>query len=136
MDFSSSLLAIAGILGLALLYKLWKQRTSFHQNRYLLAPEPSGALPFIGHMHLLGGKRTLAHTWGAMADKYGPIFTFRLGVFPAFIVSNHEAVKECFTTNDRVLASRPRSNAGIYLGYDHAGFGFACNICALLGEIC
>ncbi|XVF72293.1 hypothetical protein PTKIN_Ptkin12aG0108600 [Pterospermum kingtungense] len=125
MDFSSPLLAIAGILGLALLYKLWKQGTCFHQNRCILAPEPSGALPFTGHTHLLGGKRTLAQTWGAMADKYGPIFTFRLGVFPALIVNNHEAVKGCFTTNDRVLASRPRSNAGIYQGYDHAGFGFA-----------
>ncbi|KAE8662370.1 ER lumen protein retaining receptor family protein isoform 1 [Hibiscus syriacus] len=60
-----------------------------------------------------------------MADKYGPIFTIRLGMFPALIVSNHEAVKECFTTKDRVLANRPRSNAGIYLGYNHAGFGFA-----------
>ncbi|MBA0787382.1 hypothetical protein Gotri_027922 [Gossypium trilobum] len=76
-------------------------------------------------MLLLRGQRTLAHTWAVMADKYGPIFTFRLGVFPALIISNHEAVKECFTTNDRVLANRPRSNAGIYLGYDHAGFGFA-----------
>ncbi|XWS76055.1 hypothetical protein CRYUN_Cryun01aG0144500 [Craigia yunnanensis] len=126
MDFSSPILAIAGIFGLVLFYKLWKQGTPIHQSRQiLLAPEPSGALPFIGHMHLLGGKRTLAQTWGAMADKYGPIFTIRLGVFPALIISNHEAVKECFTTNDRVLANRPRSNAGIYLGYDHAGFGFA-----------
>lgn len=128
MDFTSTLIAIAGILGiLALLfYKLWKHdETSVHRSRRILAPEPSGALPFIGHIHLLGGKRTLARTWGALADKYGPIFTIRLGVYPALIISNHEAVKECFTINDRVLASRPRSNAGTYLGYDHAGFGFA-----------
>ncbi|XP_022769908.1 cytochrome P450 CYP82D47-like [Durio zibethinus] len=126
MDFSSLLAAVTGILGLVLFYKLWKEGTHIHQSKCrLLAPEPSGALPFIGHMHLLGGKRTLSQTWGAMADKYGPIFTIRLGVFPARIISNHEAVKECFTTNDRVLANRPRSNAGIYLGYDHAGFGFA-----------
>ncbi|XVF32144.1 hypothetical protein REPUB_Repub17cG0056700 [Reevesia pubescens] len=126
MDFSSPLVAVAGILGFVILYKLWKQGTpSPHSKGILLAPEPSGALPYIGHMHLLGGQRTLAQTWGDMADKYGPIFTFRLGVFPTLIISNHEAIKECFTTNDRVLASRPRSNAGIYLGYDHAGFGFA-----------
>ncbi|XWS31239.1 hypothetical protein CRYUN_Cryun23aG0060500 [Craigia yunnanensis] len=125
MDFSSPLEAIAGILGLVLYYKLWMQGTSIHQSRRRLAPEPSGSLPFIGHMHLLGGQRTLAQTLGDMADKYGPIFTIRLGVFPTLIVSNHEAVKECFTTKDRVLANRPRLNAGIYPGYDHAGFGFA-----------
>ncbi|XP_052886454.1 cytochrome P450 CYP82J17-like isoform X2 [Gossypium arboreum] len=126
MEFSYSVAAIAGILGLVLFYKLWRPGTPGDQSRHLvLAPEPSGAFPLIGHMLLLRGQRTLAHTWAAMADKYGPIFTFRLGVFPALIISNHEAVKECFTTNDRVLANRPRSNAGIYLGYDHAGFGFA-----------
>ncbi|PPS06380.1 hypothetical protein GOBAR_AA14267 [Gossypium barbadense] len=126
MEFSYSVAAIAGILGLVLFYKLWRPGTPGDQSRQLvLAPEPSGAFPLIGHMLLLRGQRTLAHTWAAMADKYGPIFTFRLGVFPALIISNHEAVKECFTTNDRVLANRPRSNAGIYLGYDHAGFGFA-----------
>ncbi|MBA0791015.1 hypothetical protein Gohar_015621 [Gossypium harknessii] len=126
MEFSYSVAAIAGILGLVLFYKLWRPGTPGDQSKHLvLAPEPSGALPLIGHMLLLRGQRTLAHTWAVMADKYGPIFTFRLGVFPALIISNHEAVKECFTTNDRVLANRPRSNAGIYLGYDHAGFGFA-----------
>ncbi|OMO65955.1 Cytochrome P450 [Corchorus capsularis] len=132
MDFWSHLLAIlACFVGLLVLfYKLWKQGISGHQvsdEGRVLAPEASGSLPFIGHMHLLGGQRqrTLAQTLGAMADKYGPIFTIRLGVFRAVIVSNHEAIKECFTTNDRVLANRPRSNAGTYLGYDHAGFGFA-----------
>ncbi|OMP09865.1 Cytochrome P450 [Corchorus olitorius] len=133
MEFSSHLLAIlAGFVGLLLVlfYKLRKQGISGHQisdEGRVLAPEASGSLPFIGHMHLLGGQgqRTLAQTLGAMADKYGPIFTIRLGVFRAVTVSNHEAIKECFTTNDRVLANRPRSNAGTYLGYDHAGFGFA-----------
>ncbi|KAL4384749.1 hypothetical protein GQ457_15G015670 [Hibiscus cannabinus] len=126
MELSSSVVAIVGILGLVLLYKLRKLGNPSDQTkRLLLAPQPSGALPFIGHTHLLDGQRPLAQTLAAMADKYGPIFRLRLGVFPALIISNHEAAKECFTTNDRVLASRPRSNAGIYLGYDHAGFGFA-----------
>lgn len=34
-------------------------------------------------------------------------------------------LKECFTTNDKVLVGRPASNAGIYLGYNNAAFGFA-----------
>ncbi|XP_021301089.1 cytochrome P450 82C2-like [Herrania umbratica] len=105
MVFSSHLFAIAGFLGLVLFYKLWKKGTPSHQSKgILLAPKPPGALPFIGHIHLLGGQRTLAQTLGDMADKCGPIFSIRLGAFPALIISNREAVKECFTTNDRVLA--------------------------------
>lgn len=60
-----------------------------------------------------------------MADKFGPVFALRLGVHRAVVISSCEAVKDCFTTNDRVLAKRPSSTAGIYLGYNDAGFGFA-----------
>ncbi|MCH91203.1 cytochrome P450 82C4-like, partial [Trifolium medium] len=48
-----------------------------------------------------------------------------IGAYPALIISNQEAIKECFTTNDKILASRPKSSHGIYLGYNFAGFGFA-----------
>lgn len=88
-------------------------------------PEPSGAWPVIGHLLQLNSHDTLARTFGALADKYGPVFSIRLGMTRALVVSNWEAVKECFTTNDKVLASRPDSNAGVYLGYNNAAFGFA-----------
>ncbi|CAK7328262.1 unnamed protein product [Dovyalis caffra] len=91
----------------------------------LQVPEPSGALPLIGHLHLLGGQKTLARTLGAMADKYGPIFTIRMGKHRIVVVTDPEAVKECFTTNDRILSSRPRSSHGEYLSYNYAAFGFA-----------
>ncbi|GMI73485.1 cytochrome P450, family 82, subfamily C, polypeptide 2 [Hibiscus trionum] len=122
MDFWSYLPAIFGsFLGLVIAYYIWRRR---HEGK-LLAPEVSGALPIIGHLHLLGAQPTLARTLAAMADKYGPVFTIRFGLFPTLVVSNHEAVKECLTTNDRVLATRPPSYAGKYMAYDHAGFGFA-----------
>ncbi|RVW14796.1 Cytochrome P450 82C2 [Vitis vinifera] len=60
-----------------------------------------------------------------MADKHGPVFMIRLGVHPTLVVSRHEAVKECFTTNDKAFASRPRYSSGKLLGYNNAGFGFA-----------
>ncbi|XVE78136.1 hypothetical protein DITRI_Ditri13aG0119700 [Diplodiscus trichospermus] len=60
-----------------------------------------------------------------MADKYGPVFTIRLGMRRTLVVSSHEAVKECFTTNDRIFATRPRTNVGTYLIYDSAGIGVA-----------
>ncbi|KAE8681799.1 ER lumen protein retaining receptor family protein isoform 1 [Hibiscus syriacus] len=111
-----------------MLYNLWRRRTYRQYNSAgggLLAPEPSGALPFIGHLHLLHTQRTGARTLAAIADKYGPVFTIRLGRFRALIISSREAVRDCFTVNDRVFANRPMSNAGTYLGYDEASFGFA-----------
>ncbi|XP_028795946.1 xanthotoxin 5-hydroxylase CYP82C4-like, partial [Neltuma alba] len=96
-----------------------------HTSKGKLAPEPSGALPLLGHLHLLGAQAPLAHTLASFADKYGPIFTIRLGAFPALVVSSQDAMKECFTTNDKSLACRPRSSHGLYLGFNFAGFGFA-----------
>ena len=61
----------------------------------------------------------------AMADKHGPTFTFQFGMKRALVISNHEAVKECFTTNDKAFASRPMSSHGKYLVYNYAAFGFA-----------
>ncbi|XVF63954.1 hypothetical protein PTKIN_Ptkin09bG0128200 [Pterospermum kingtungense] len=91
-----------------------------------MAPEPQGAWPIIGHLHLLGGSDQLLYrTLGAMADKHGPAFTIRLGSRHAFVVSSWEVVKECFTTNDKALASRPTTVAAKHMGYNYAVFGFA-----------
>ncbi|KAE8709343.1 Detected protein of confused Function [Hibiscus syriacus] len=125
MDFSSYLPAIFGsFIGLLIAYYIWRQRHK-HDEGKLLAPEVSGSLLIIGHLHLLGAQPTLARTLASMADKYGPVFMLRFGLFPTLIVGNHEAVKECLTTNDRALATRPPTYAGKYMAYDHAGFGFA-----------
>ncbi|XWS14637.1 hypothetical protein CRYUN_Cryun35bG0026300 [Craigia yunnanensis] len=89
------------------------------------APEVSGARPFLGHLHLLGGSKPAHITLGNFADTYGPIFTVRLGMHPTLIVSNWEIAKECFTTNDKAFVNRPRSLAGELLGYNYAMFGFS-----------
>ncbi|BBH10003.1 cytochrome P450, family 81, subfamily D, polypeptide 8 [Prunus dulcis] len=44
---------------------------------------------------------------------------------PVLVISNYDAVKQCFTKNDTVFATRPRSSQGKYLGYNYAGFGFS-----------
>ena len=41
------------------------------------------------------------------------------------LVSSWEVAKECYSKNDKVLATRPRSLAVKIMGYDHAMFGFA-----------
>ncbi|KAF8402137.1 hypothetical protein HHK36_013089 [Tetracentron sinense] len=126
MDFLFQLQAIIGVAALIFLYYyLWRVRAISHKSKGIRAPEPPGGWPFIGHLHLLGGKNTVARTLGALADEYGPAITLQLGIHQGLVVSSWEMIKECFTTNDRVFASRPNSAAGKYLGYDYALFAFA-----------
>ena len=125
MDTLSQLVAISGIMGLVLLYGVWRVMILGGKSKRRSAPEPFGAWPFLGHLPILRGQTPIFRTLGAMADKHGPVFMIRLGVHRTLVVSSCEAVKECFTTNDKVFASRPSSSAGKILGYNHAGFGFA-----------
>ncbi|MED6218272.1 hypothetical protein PIB30_025193 [Stylosanthes scabra] len=88
-------------------------------------PEAAGAWPLIGHLHLLGGPQPPHVTLGNMADKYGPIFTIRIGGRKKLlVVSNSKIAKECFTVNDKALAGRPKMVAFEVLGYDYAIFSF------------
>nr|KYP45320.1 Cytochrome P450 82A1 [Cajanus cajan] len=60
-----------------------------------------------------------------MADKYGPVFTLRLGTHRTLIVSNWEMAKQCFTVSDRAFASRPKSLAFEVMGFNFSMFGFS-----------
>jgi len=64
-------------------------------------------------------------TLGIMAEKFGPIFTVRLGIHKTLIVNSYEMVKQCFTVNDRAFASRPKSIAFEILGYNFSIIGFS-----------
>ncbi|KAL6012464.1 hypothetical protein ACLOJK_002953 [Asimina triloba] len=88
-------------------------------------PEPNGALPFLGHLHLVSEPIPGARLMGAMADKLGSAFVLRLGLHRALFVSSWELTKECFTTNDIAMASRPKLLAGEMVGYNFAIVGFA-----------
>ncbi|KAI3522073.1 hypothetical protein L1887_11552 [Cichorium endivia] len=89
------------------------------------SPQAKGSWPVIGHLHLLGGSEPPHKVLGDMAEKYGPIFTIKLGVHHALVVSNGEIAKECFTTNDKVFASRPKAMVAELMGYNYAMFGLA-----------
>ncbi|KAG5613196.1 hypothetical protein H5410_024477 [Solanum commersonii] len=86
-------------------------------------PEAAGAWPIIGHLHLLNAPQMPHKIFGQMAETYGPIFRLKLGVNEVVIVSDHKIAKECFTTNDRAFANRPKSIASEILGYNYAMFG-------------
>ncbi|KAG9440838.1 hypothetical protein H6P81_021003 [Aristolochia fimbriata] len=91
-------------------------------------PEVPGRWPLIGHLpklKLSGTHQPLARTLGDLAEKHGPLITIWVGVHRTVVVSSSEMAKECFTTNDRVLASRPLMAPGRYLGYNYAIFAFS-----------
>jgi len=87
------------------------------------APTVAGAWPVLGHLPLLSGSKRPHRTLGALADKYGPIFTIQLGSKKALVINNWEMAKECFTTNDMAVSSRPKLIAIELMGYN-AMFGF------------
>ncbi|KAL5714422.1 hypothetical protein ACHQM5_016387 [Ranunculus cassubicifolius] len=123
MDSSQILsppIALAFFVLVVLIFYLLSRSTSRNK-----APEPSGAWPIIGHLHLLKGPILPHITLASMADTHGPTFMLRLGQRQALVVSNWEVAKECYTTNDHVLASRPSSIAVQLMGYNYAMFGFA-----------
>ncbi|KAL5547148.1 hypothetical protein UlMin_006835 [Ulmus minor] len=97
---------------------LWKPRVSRK-----LPPEAGGAWPIIGHLPLLGGSQPAHIILGNLADKYGPIFTIKIGVHRNLIVSSWKMAKECFTTNDKAFATRPKALASEILAYNYASFG-------------
>ncbi|WVZ14725.1 hypothetical protein V8G54_012291 [Vigna mungo] len=89
------------------------------------APRVAGAWPILGHLPLLSRSKTPHRTLGALAEKYGPIFTIQLGTKKTLVINSWEIAKECFTTNDMAVSSRPKLVAVELMGYNYAMFGFA-----------
>ncbi|XP_076940424.1 cytochrome P450 CYP82D47-like [Bidens hawaiensis] len=122
LPFSPTLTSILFVFVIGFLLQILR---SLKKINNLAAPQAKGARPIIGHLHLLGGSRLPQHVLGDMADQHGPVFTIKLGVRNVLVVSSGEVAKECFTTNDRVFASRPKSKAAEIMGYNYALFGIA-----------
>nr|GEW44488.1 cytochrome P450 [Tanacetum cinerariifolium] len=93
-------------------------------NRSNMVPEASGSWPIFGHLFLLDGSQVPHNLLGSMADKYGPLFTIKLGSHRVLVVSSSDMAKECLTTNDKVFASRPKSMATELMCYCYANFAF------------
>ncbi|KAK6245329.1 hypothetical protein SCA6_008419 [Theobroma cacao] len=122
----STVAVLAFTVILFLFCLLWFSRTaSSSRNKRRTATEASGAWPIIGHIPLLGGPRPPHLSLTNMADKFGTIFTIKLGVHRALVVSNWEIAKECLTTNDKAFATRPKLAGMEILGYNYAMIAFA-----------
>ncbi|KAK7271717.1 hypothetical protein RJT34_27842 [Clitoria ternatea] len=117
--------AISGLLSLVLVC-LFLYRHQYSKDVHVKeAPRVGGAWPILGHLHLLSGSQTPHRTLGSLADKYGPLFSINLGVKKTLVLSNWKIAKECFTTNDIVVSSRPKLVAIELLAYNQAMMGFA-----------
>ncbi|XP_060174106.1 nicotine N-demethylase CYP82E3-like [Lycium barbarum] len=102
---------------------IWKTKLcKLSKSQYPFPPEIPGGWPVIGHLLQFSGKgnMTLSKKLGFLADKYGPVFSFRLGLPRIVVVSSYDAVRDCLNTNDKVLSDRPPSLAGEYIGYNNA----------------
>ncbi|KAL8116188.1 hypothetical protein AgCh_022617 [Apium graveolens] len=126
MEFSNpaQVIVLCGlILLVTVLWRIFGIHAKSNKSDYA-PPEPAGAWPIIGHLHLLGANKLLHHLFGDMADKLGPIFCLQLGIHKTLVVSSWEVARECFTDQDKVFSNRPESIAVKIMGYDHAMFGF------------
>ncbi|XP_039139715.1 cytochrome P450 CYP82D47-like [Dioscorea cayenensis subsp. rotundata] len=126
-DYFLQLQSIVVIFALIILCKvLWHGTFTSFNNKHKRPPQPFFALPVIGHLHLLLNAQTIFHKLGDMADKLGPAFMLRLGSRRTLVISSWEVAKECFTINDKALASRPSNTAAVtHLAYKAAFFGLA-----------
>ncbi|KZV33807.1 hypothetical protein F511_30818 [Dorcoceras hygrometricum] len=88
-------------------------------------PEAAGGWPLVGHLNMLSGPEQPHIALSRLADKYGPIYSIRLGVYRYLVVSSWEVAKEVFTsTNDVAFSDRPQTLAIQLMSYDFAMFGF------------
>ncbi|XP_057974035.1 cytochrome P450 CYP82D47-like [Malania oleifera] len=128
LPYSSATYAASAFAVLLFLYSLLWISTSFLKKsvgQKLAAPEAAGAWPVIGHLHLLRESQLPHRKLGNMADKHGPIFTIKLGMHRALVVSNPAMARECLTTHDKVFASRTRAVGAEHMGYNYAMFALA-----------
>ncbi|XP_073298413.1 cytochrome P450 81Q32-like [Primulina huaijiensis] len=108
-------LFISATLVFFLFYLVYK---SFATRSYRLPPSPVVSFPIIGHLHLM--KRPLHRRLHRLSQiSGGPIFSLKLGVRRAVVVSSPDLVEECFTKNDIIFANRPHVLVDKYVGYDH-----------------
>ncbi|XP_068647680.1 cytochrome P450 CYP82D47-like [Aristolochia californica] len=120
-----AVLLFVGLLAVVFAYFLCVARRTSKTTGIGQPPEPAGRWPVVGHLPLLQGNEQVALTFAALADKFGPVFTIWMGVHRTLVVSSWELAKECFGTNDKILATRPRGAAGKYLAHNYTMFGLA-----------
>lgn len=116
------MVAIAGIALLAICQ--YTKFLLFHKGEHNLSTPPGPtAWPIIGHLHLLDAKLPLHQTLYHLAQTYGRFMLLKFGSRKVLVVTSWELARECLTTHDMNLASRPQSAGAEHLGYDRKLLG-------------
>ncbi|MED6218269.1 hypothetical protein PIB30_025191 [Stylosanthes scabra] len=112
------------ILLIPLLFLLKTSKAGRRRRGLKEPPLAAGAWPIFGHLWIFRSSQPPQKTLGAMADKYGAIFRIKIGSKRAVVINDWKTAKECFTTNDIAVSSRPRLIAIERLTYNQAMFAF------------
>ncbi|KAH7566649.1 hypothetical protein JRO89_XS08G0208800 [Xanthoceras sorbifolium] len=112
MEDSTIFYSGLSLIFLMLAFKLFQSKA-----RYKNLPPSPPSIPIIGNLYLL--KPPMHRTFHKLSQKYGPIFSLRLGSRLVIVVSSSTAVEECFTKNDVILANRPKLLITKHLTYDY-----------------
>ncbi|CAN4092628.1 unnamed protein product [Withania somnifera] len=88
-----------------------------------LPPSPFPALPFIGHLYLLG--KPFHRALFKVSNRYGSVVFLQFGIRPVLLVSSPSVAEECFTKNDIVFANRPDFLSGKYFGYNFTSLAWS-----------
>lgn len=72
-------------------------------------PEPPTPipLPFIGHLHLLGGYEVPYQAFTALSVKYGDLIRLKLGSVQSVVVNGQKNIREVLVTKGHLFDSRP-----------------------------
>ncbi|XP_032896412.1 cytochrome P450 2K1-like [Amblyraja radiata] len=97
-------LLILGALSLLLL--LYFRRGSTCHGALNLPPGPP-CLPIIGHLHLLDLKKP-HESLMELSEKYGPIFSIKLGTMKAVVLTGYETVKDALINHPDEFGGRGR----------------------------
>ncbi|KAL2337553.1 hypothetical protein Fmac_011999 [Flemingia macrophylla] len=88
-----------------------------------LPPGPKG-LPLIGNLHQLDNSILCLQFW-QLSKKYGPIFSLRLGLRQAIVISSPKLAKEIFKNHDLQFCGRPKQLAQQKLSYNGSEMVFS-----------
>ncbi|XP_073125949.1 cytochrome P450 CYP82D47-like [Henckelia pumila] len=125
LTWSTTSLATAFIIFPSIIFYFLLKKFAAKRFRKSSPPEAAGGWPLIGHLNLLSGPEQPHVELSNLADKYGPIYSIRLGVCRCLVVSSWEVAKEIFnSTKDSTFSNRPQIVSSQLIGYDFAMFGF------------
>ncbi|XP_040377469.1 cytochrome P450 81Q32-like [Oryza brachyantha] len=119
--------AAIAILSIAILfllhYCLVGRRGGDGGSKAARMPPGPPAVPVLGHLHLV--KKPMHVTMSRLAERYGPVFSLRLGSRRAVVVSSPECARECFTEHDVTFANRPRFESQLLVSFNGAALATA-----------